>query len=113
MSKAKYRVKNWSEYNKALKARGSVTFWLDEKAIGQWWHDAPNGKRGRDLTYSDQAIVTFMMLQAVYKVSLRSTEGFLNSLFKLMNVPLKSPDYSSVSKRARTVKVKIPRQQAL
>lgn len=109
MSKAKYRVKNWSEYNKALKARGSVTFWLDEKAIGQWWHDAPNGKRGRDLTYSDQAIVTFMMLQAVYKLSLRSTEGFLNSLFKLMNVTLKSPDYSSVSKRARTVKVKIPR----
>src|SRR5690554_1419070 len=50
-----------------------------------------------------------MMLQAVYKLSLRSTEGFLNSLFNLMNVPLKSPDYSSVSKRARTVKVKIPR----
>ena len=45
----------------------------------------------------------------MYKLSLRSTEGFLNSLFNLMNVPLKSPDYSSVSKRARTVKVKIPR----
>jgi len=42
MSKTKYRVKNWSEYNKALKIRGSVTFWFDNKPITQWWHDTAN-----------------------------------------------------------------------
>lgn len=86
-----------------------MTFWLAEKAISRWWHDAPKGKRGRDLMYSDQVFVTFMRLQAVYGVSLRSTESYLNSLFVLMEVPLKNSDYSSVSKRARTMTVKIPR----
>ncbi len=29
----KYRVRNWSEYNRALVRRGSQTFWIDEQAI--------------------------------------------------------------------------------
>ena len=29
-SKAVYRVKNWSSYNRALVARGSLTIWLDD-----------------------------------------------------------------------------------
>ncbi|KPD23266.1 transposase [Idiomarina zobellii] len=97
MSKAKYRVKNWSEYNKALKQRGSVTFWLDEKAIAQWWHDTPNGKRGRDLTYSDQAIVTFMMLQA----------GLVEQIAELSQLALiRSPNHADT--RHRNEQSKIP-----
>lgn len=44
--------------------------------------------------------------RGVFRLSLRALEGFINSLFKLMDVPLKSPDYSSISKRAKTVPVK-------
>jgi len=107
--KAKYKVFNWAEYNRSLKHRGSVTFWLDEQALSNWWHTQPNGKRGRDYAYSDLAIQTFLMLQAIYGLSLRQTEGFLNSLFVLMGVELKSPDYSSVSKRAKRVGIKLPK----
>ena len=32
-SKTKYRVRNWPEYDKALKNRGDVTVWLNEDAI--------------------------------------------------------------------------------
>ena len=28
--KTKYRIKNWSEYNNALKQRGSLTIWFDK-----------------------------------------------------------------------------------
>lgn len=107
--KAKYKVYNWREYNQALKKRGSITFWLDEDTLCNWWHTEPNGKRGRDYAYSDLSIQTFLMVQAVYGLSLRKTEGFLNSLFELMGVDLNSPDYSSVSKRARQVNIKIPK----
>ena len=107
--KAKYKVFNWPEYNRSLKQRGSVTFWLDEDSLSNWRHTQPNGKRGRDYAYSDLAIQTFLMVQAIYGLSLRQTEGFLNSLFSLMGVDLKSPDYSSVSKRARQVGIKIPK----
>jgi hypothetical protein len=37
---------------------------------------------------------------------LRALEGFINSLFQLMAVPLQSPDYSCISKRAKTVDIK-------
>ncbi|WP_341501922.1 IS5 family transposase [Gallaecimonas sp. GXIMD4217] len=107
--KAKYRVRNWSQYNEALVKRGSLTFWLDEAAIRSWHSTQPNGKRGRDLHYSDQAITTALMIQAVFGLSLRATEGFINSLFELMGLELSSPDYSSISKRAKTVTVDIRR----
>ena len=29
-SKTVYRVKNWSSYNRALVARGSLTVWIDD-----------------------------------------------------------------------------------
>jgi len=28
-----YRIKNWSSYNRALIARGSLTLWLDESVL--------------------------------------------------------------------------------
>ena len=46
------------------------------------------------------------MLKNVFKLPLRALEGFINSLFRLLNVPLKSPDYSCISKRAKTVLVR-------
>ena len=33
-SKAKYRIRNWKEYNKSLIQRGSITVWFSEDAIG-------------------------------------------------------------------------------
>ncbi|WP_407057975.1 hypothetical protein [Klebsiella michiganensis] len=33
MAKQKFRITNWSTYNKALINRGSLTFWLDDEAI--------------------------------------------------------------------------------
>lgn len=39
-------------------------------------------------------------------MSLRALEGFTNSVFQLMDVPLTSPSYSCISKRAKTVDIK-------
>ena len=30
----RYRVRNWSHYNRALIARGELTFWIDESSGG-------------------------------------------------------------------------------
>ncbi len=45
------------------------------------------------------------MLKGIFSLTLRATLGLLDSLFALMNVPMRVPDYSCVSKRASTVKV--------
>ena len=106
MGKPKRKITNWKQYNQALVNRGSLTFWLDESAIQNWHCKEHHGGRGRGFQFSDTAIETALMLKGVFKLSLRATEGFMNSLFQLMDVPLNSPDYTCISKRAKTVDVK-------
>jgi len=103
MSKEKRKIVNWEQYNKALVNRGSVTFWLDEEAISRWHCNEHHGGRGRGFEFSDTAIETALMIKGIFNLSLRATEGFINSAFKLMSVDLKSPDYISISKRTKTL----------
>lgn len=106
MGKSKRKITNWKQYNQALVNRGSLTFWMDDAAINNWYCKEHHGGRGRGFQFSDTAIETSLMLKGVFKLSLRATEGFLNSLFQLMDVPLNSPDYTCISKRAKAVEVK-------
>ncbi|GIU08829.1 hypothetical protein TUM4636_13970 [Shewanella glacialipiscicola] len=82
-----------SIYNQALVSRGSLTFWVDEAAVNAWYCHEHHGGRGRGFSYSDVAIETALMVKCIFNLSLRALEGFLNALFTLMSVPLKSPDW--------------------
>ncbi|MGY3892703.1 IS5 family transposase, partial [Aeromonas enterica] len=105
MGKSLHAISNWSQYNRSLVKRGSLTFWVDENVVHNWFHQEHHGRRGRSSLYTDQTICTFLMLKGIFNLSQRATQGLLDSLFELMNVPLCAPDYSCVSKRASTVKV--------
>jgi len=52
----RYRVRNWRAYNRALVARGRITFWFHEDAISGWRHCAPQSGPGTPKVYSDVAI---------------------------------------------------------
>nr|QGW58883.1 Mobile element protein [Klebsiella pneumoniae] len=41
----------------------------------------------------------------MFRLTLRAAQGFIDSIFTLMNVPLRCPDYTSVSRRAKSVNV--------
>ena len=43
----KYRVGNWSEYNRNLKNRGNLTIWVSEDAIDSWMVTNPENLKGR------------------------------------------------------------------
>ena len=43
-AKKRYKTTNWAQYNASLKARGSLTIWLDKRMT---WFAATRGKRGR------------------------------------------------------------------
>ncbi len=98
-------ITNWPKYNKSLINRGSLTFWVDAEAMSNWFHDDHHERRGRSPLYTDQTICTVLMFKGICNLTLRATQGLLDSLFELMNVPLCAPDYSCVSKHTRTVKV--------
>jgi len=78
---------------------------LDGWAIKNGYNTTPTGRRGRSQTYSDTAIYTALMIRGIFKLPLCALEGFINSLFRLLQIDLKSPDYSCISKRAKTVEV--------
>ncbi|RBP57859.1 DDE family transposase [Brenneria salicis ATCC 15712 = DSM 30166] len=53
------------------------------------------------------AITAALMLKSVFNLALRTLQGFIDSVFHLMNVPLRSLDYTSISKRAKRVNINI------
>ncbi len=95
-----YRVRNWPAYNRALIRLGSLTLWVDEQAIDSWHAGDASGVRGgRPRLYSDAAIECALVVKAVFHLSLRSTQGFLESVVKLMGLEMRVPDYSTLSQR--------------
>jgi hypothetical protein len=103
----KYRVRNWPEYNRALISRGSLTLWIDEQAVSAWrWRGSPQG-RGRPRIYSNTAIECALIVKTVFHLSLRATQGFLESVVRLMRVDLPVPAYSTVSRRQAGLNVRL------
>lgn len=106
--KPSYRVRNWSEYDAALKQRGSLTFWIDEVVIEGWVNEQRSGRRGASNHYSDGAIALMATVQSLFNLAGRQTEGFLESLFSLMGIDQPVPDHSTLSRRMRKVAVEMP-----
>lgn len=104
-----YRVKNWSEYEKALVQRGSITFWLSDD-IEQIWLYVGEKQRGSQFDYSDKAIEIMLTLKEVFHLTNRGVEGFVRSLFGMMGIDLPVPDHSTLSKRGKTLKVKLSKK---
>lgn len=108
--KTQYRIRNWSEYDAALKQRGSLTFWVSEEVIEQWLETENTGKRGASRTYSDTAIEIMATLKGLYRWAGRQIEGFVESVFNCMNIRLAVPDHSTLSRRMKTLEIEIPVQ---
>ncbi len=104
MPKPRYKTTNGKQYNQALINRGSLTFWIDDETV-QHWKQVKQGTRGRPRLFSDLAITTALMVKRVFSMPLRSLQGFINSIFKLAQLPLSCPHYSCISKRAKAVNV--------
>jgi hypothetical protein len=92
-----------------LVKRGALTLWVDEAVASQWWHVGPN-QRGAQPTYSDVAIETVLTLKEVFHLPNRATEGLARSLMELLGLALDVPDHSTLSRRGKTVRVRLPRK---
>jgi IS5 family transposase len=109
--KARYRLRNWGEYNRALVQRGSLTLWITEDVVQTWHPTEPQGKRGHPRTYTDLAIVTMATLQEIYHLGLRQTEGLMESIGELLHLNVAIPDYSTLSRRRATLEIVLPRSR--
>ena len=101
---SRYKIRNWKQYEAGLIQRGSISFWINDDAIDQWNPEAKDKTRGRQEEYSDLAIQICLTFRLLYRQALRQTEGFINSLLKLMDLDLISPDHTTLSRRSQTLK---------
>lgn len=98
----KFKVTNWTEYEAGLQRRGSLTLWVTDEAVPNW-QAAPRTTPGDQVTYSDTAIETALMLRLAFHLPLRQTESFMESIFKLLSVTISVPDHTTLSRRAMTL----------
>ena len=108
--KRRYRIRNWREYNKALVSRGSLTLWVEQRAVCKWRDQSRSSRRGRRRTYSDLAVTCALTLREVYGLPLRATQGLVRSVLRLMGADLPAPHYSTLSRRAAALDVMLPRK---
>lgn len=102
------RIRNWPEYNKGLKQRGSLTFWISPEVLDNWEVKEKTGKPGSTPTYSNQAIVTMVSLKSMMGLPGRALCGFVESVFQLMGVDLSVPDHTTISRRLKRLEVTLP-----
>lgn len=109
--KTLYRVKNWSAYEKSLVERGSITFWLSDNFEQAWLYTGKK-QRGSQFDYSDKAIEIMLTIKEVFHLTNRGVEGFVRSLFGMMEIHLGVPDHSTLSKRSKILKVNLPKKSS-
>lgn len=101
----KYKTKNWSAYNEALKRRGSLSIWFDPEMT---WTPPPNGKRRRQCQFSDAAIQTCLAIKVLFGLPLRQTTGYVESLLKVVGLDWAVPDFSTLCRRQKVLNVSLP-----
>ncbi len=107
-----YRLRNWNQYTNALKQRGSITFHFADDVTDGWLNPNKSGKCGASNTYSNLAIQACLCVKVVFRLPLRQTQGFVQSLLRLLGLNLPTPDYSTLSRRQSDLAVPLSRSQS-
>ena len=105
----RYRTTNWKSYNKALKRRGSLLIWLDKDMV---WLPPKAGRPGRPPVFSDAAIQFCLMVKVLFGLPLRQTTGMVASILKMAGLDWPVPDFSTLSRRQRSLVVNISQRRA-
>ena len=107
---SRYHLKNWSEYNHALKQRGKIVFMLTGDIKDAWLvPDTEEKLPGAPAVFTDKAIETCLQIRELFHLPLRQTKGFIEGLFEAVGLDLPVPDYTLLSKRAQGLNLQISR----
>jgi hypothetical protein len=82
-----------------------LTVWLDNDMP---WYALASGKRGRQRIFSEAAIPFFLSIKCLFNLSLRQSLGLVESLLRLAGLDWRVPDFSTVCRRQKTLRVQLP-----
>lgn len=99
------KKRNWSEYNQKLVNQASLTLYISDEMLQNGGRYTGPHHHGGIKLYSDTLIEACLLIKIYYKLGFRQTQGFVRSLFQLRNMSCKIPDYSTLCKRMKKLKV--------
>src|ERR1035437_8421591 len=102
----------WAAYNQQLVKRGDLTILIDPELLHEnvWFATSPKkAKDGAPFVYSDAAVRAVLNLAAAFHQGLRQAEGLCQGVFKLMGVNLPVPDYTTLCRRRKRLKMRLPK----
>jgi len=109
-SKQKYKVVNWTEYNKSLKKRGELSFYFpkgDLKALFINENPYVPGLSGQQATYSDAYIELIFTFYRMLNMAMRQTTGYFEDFWRTQNLDIAVPSFGHLSDLFGKIPVKI------
>ena len=76
------------------------------------WHAPHEGRPGRPPVFSNAATQFCLSIKVLFKLPLRQTAGMVAGLLQLAGLDWPVPDYSTLSRRQKTLKAQIPFRRA-
>ena len=73
--------------------------------VAEKWPSPRSKSRGGQAAFSDLAIEIRLSLRIVFRLALRQTQGIVRSLIGLLDLDLAAPDFSTLSRRSKGLKV--------
>jgi transposase len=75
---------------------------ISENLSVGWFADSSGQrKRGGQMIYSDEAILSCLKIRYLFGLKLRQTQGFIDWIFAMSGMKLTCPDYTTLSKRGK------------
>ncbi len=86
-----------------------MLIWLVKEMV---WHAPNEGRPGRPPVFLNAAIQFCLSIKVLFKLPLRQTAGMVASLLRFPELDWPAPDYSTLGRRQKTLKVQIPYRRA-
>lgn len=104
---SRYKIKNWSQYNRSLIGRGDITLWFspDAKLMCEPGEEPP--KRGGQQQYTDAYIEMCCMIRQLYSLAFRQTQGTVLSIVRMLGLTIKVPCYTQICRRMKSLNLHI------
>jgi hypothetical protein len=95
-----YKVANWTEYNKSLKKRGTLTLYLPYGDLKSHFINEETyvaGVAGQQPTYSDAYIELIYTFYRLFGWGLRQITGYFDDLWQIKKLEIPTPSFGHLS----------------
>src|SRR3990167_130725 len=102
------KVRNWKEYNIALRKRGSIVFKFTEEYLEELYYTGKQ-KRGGIRKYSEKMYEYLLSIKVLLRLGWRETIGFAEGMLSRLGKGrvYKLPDYAHAARRSGKLKLQI------